>query len=145
MVTFNVGDKSYRLEFERKKENVTLFKGKRERHVTSLYPYTIARLLQIVPGASPLQVATAKVGCHPGDRYSHAKGRLYALKTLTLVLNYQYKNFPEFLLLLKSTMWDAYTTRLQTVNKKPQENPPVASTAPVIEGVVLEQTSTAVH
>lgn len=113
MVVFAFGDKTFKLEFERKHEEVDLVRRTAGvKKVKSRYPYTIAKLY-IVPtsGNPPTLMHQAKVGCAPIDHYSHAAGRLHALKLLSKVLRTQLRNDKPYQQGLVAAMWEAYQNR----------------------------------
>lgn len=134
MVTFTYAGKSFKLEFARKKETVEVVRqnksvgGRREtkvKQITSKYPYTQVTLCEVHNGVEmPEQytvVEKAKVGCAPKDIYSHALGRLQALRVLSTTIRYQLRDQKVYQRGLVRAMWGAYENRSNVVAKPVQE------------------------
>jgi len=125
---FTFDGKTYVLEFERSYKNVERYKQRQKLNIRSTFPYTTAILSERIGEYLPQhkEVARTTVGCFPGsvygggDSYSHNKGRLHALKDLSIVLRKQgySKAFNE-------ALWNAYENRGNT-------------SEPVVEGQVVE-------
>lgn len=103
---------SYKLEFERNHKNVVVYRGSRERSVTSQHPYTKATLYHVVDGVEPKTVAVGIVGCLPTDHYSIRAGRIFALRALTYKLR-KTGHSKEFL----TELWRAYNDRAKVPAK----------------------------
>ena len=111
---FEFGGKTYFLEFQREHRDITTIHNGTTKTVKSTYPYTTARLL--LQSAEPLktphdEVAKATVGCMPGDKYSNAAGRLFALRALTSRLRRMAERFGGYDREFREAMWKAYVER----------------------------------
>ena len=111
---FEFGGKTYFLEFQREHRDITTIHNGTAKTVKSTYPYTTARLL--LQSAEPLktphdEIAKATVGCMPGDKYSNAAGRLFALRALTSRLRRMAERFGGYDREFREAMWKAYVER----------------------------------
>ncbi len=132
---FTFEGKEYYLQFERDHKNVEVFKQRQKHIIKSTHPYTTVRLYELMPSvggvSTKLSVAAATVGCfpgtalRPGDFYTNSKGRLHAMKDLSLTLSRM--KFPKQFV---KAMWQAYDSR---AGKQEQ---------PVIEGQIIQAPET---
>lgn len=138
MIRFRHDNKTFELEFERKKEEVDLVRrcGKtaeaKVKRVTSKYPYTTARLY-LRTGEARTQLAMGKAGCAPEDVFTKSGGRLTALKILSQVLHVIMRNDPKMQKELTGKMWEAY---LERGRKTPKPEPPILLPASTTETAV---------
>ena len=139
---FEFGGKTYFLEFQREHRDITTIHNGTAKTVKSTYPYTTARLL--LQSAEPLktphdEVAKATVGCMPGDKYSNAAGRLFALRALTSRLRRMAERFGGYDREFREAMWKAYVERGKQKNPSNKEILEHNSAAEVIEGTVVRR------
>lgn len=86
---FTYAGSQFQLEFERKYSNVEIRRRTQSGAEgiivqRSQFPYTSVRLLSLNPlGTKPTEVANARVGCAPTDKFSNEEGRRQALRKLT--------------------------------------------------------------
>jgi hypothetical protein len=120
---FKFDGRSFRLAFERKHKDVTILKDGVATKVRSLYPYTTAKLYEERLGLEASIVAQATVGCLPGDTYSNAKGRLFALRALNAVLGRR-NHTKDF----RRAMWEAYINR----GNEPVRERPIVTSSPTL-------------
>jgi hypothetical protein len=127
---FKFAGNTYFLEFQREYKHISTTHNGKTTTVRSTYPYTTAKLLQASsePKTVPhTEVAKATVGCMPGDKYSNAAGRLFALRALTSKLR-PTKGRKGFDREFREAMWTAYVQR-------GKQKAPVAQHSDVIDGV----------
>lgn len=137
--TFNAIN--YLLEFERQYRNVTVYKDtlepqadgsetrvKKATSTRSQYPFTYAKLLEIRPDKAPIKIAEGVVGCMPGDVFSYASGRQYALRALSSKL--RRTAAPKALI---AAVWTAYLTRNTRPTKPVEAVTEAATEAPATE------------
>jgi hypothetical protein len=98
--------KTYRLEFERNYQQVSVRIEGQLQKIRSTYPYTSAKLYETPIGEVPKLVLIRTVGCLPTDKYSNEKGRLFALRGLSRALNKL--KYPKGLI---AAIWLAYRNR----------------------------------
>lgn len=112
---FQFEDRKYFLQFERNHKKVDVFKNREKVVLDSKYPFTTVTLYEIMSGtysAGRKTIASATVGCHPGDTYSNAKGRLFALKELSSSL--RRLHYPHDFV---AAVWNAYQHRADAPSK----------------------------
>ena len=102
---FALGNRQFKLTFERHHRQVSVIRGKVRGTIKSRYPYTTATLFEI-KDSGPIVLAHATVGCLSTDPYSHADGRKFALRALTTTLR-RHNISRE----LRAAIWETYMNR----------------------------------
>lgn len=103
---FEFDGKLYTIEFSRKQREYVRHDPKTglDHSYESTYPYTTATIVESDP-KRPLDkksFRTATVGCYHADKFNLEKGRIRALRLITITLP----------LAMKPLMWKAYHDRL---------------------------------
>lgn len=112
---FTFEGKTYVIEFQRRKKQYTRFDYETGLDIPyeSTYPYTTVTLFEVNPdhALDKKLFRTATVGCWYGDTYNLEKGRVRAMRLITITLPKP----------MKTALWKAYHDRWPKVNDMPTQ------------------------